>query len=313
MRKMKTIVLMLVLCLTAASLAACADSDSGQSLSESAAESTMEPTVEPAAETTAESTSESIIDSTVSEELTVGTQMQRGFVNDNVLHTEEYGDIHFSSYIPESYDGTSPYALFVTLPGWEGLYFQGVGANMVEDFGTEAVNYDDEMIVLSPQLSDWGETSAREAIALTEYFLANYRIAPEKVYLHGMSGGGETGSLVMGMRPDLYTAYLMTSSQWDGDLEVLAEARTPVYMAIGEDGSYYGSSSLKEAYERLRELYLEAGLTESQIESLVVLDVKDQEYFSEAGFSDQHAGGQAFAHDETVMGWLFGEHEIPAA
>lgn len=125
---------------------------------------------------------------------------------------------------------------------------------MVEDFGTEAVNYDDEMIVLSPQLSDWGETSAREAIVLTEYFLANYRIDPEKVYLHGMSGGGETGSLVMGMRPDLYTAYLMTSSQWDGDLEVLAEARTPVYMAIGEDDSYYGSSSLKEAYERLREL-----------------------------------------------------------
>lgn len=302
MRKMKTIVFMLVLCLTAASLEACADSDSGQSLSESAAESTMEPTVEPAAETTAESTSESIIDSTVSEELTVGTQMQRGFVNDNVLHTEEYGDIHFSSYIPESYDGTSPYALFVTLPGWEGLYFQGVGANMVEDFGTEAVNYNDEMIVLSPQLSDWGETSAREAIALTEYFLANYRIDPKKVYLHGMSGGGETGSLVMGMRPDLYTAYLMTSSQWDGDLEVLAEARTPVYMAIGEDDSYYGSSSLKEAYEILRELYLEAGLIESQIESLVVLDVKDQEYFSEAGFSDQHAGGQAFAHDETVMG-----------
>lgn len=239
--------------------------------------------------------------------------MQRGFVNDNVLHTEEYGDIHFSSYIPESYDGTSPYALFVTLPGWEGLYFQGVGANMVEDFGTEAVNYNDEMIVLSPQLSDWGETSAREAIALTEYFLANYRIDPKKVYLHGMSGGGETGSLVMGMRPDLYTAYLMTSSQWDGDLEVLAEARTPVYMAIGEDDSYYGSSSLKEAYEILRELYLEAGLIESQIESLVVLDVKDQEYFSKAGFSDQHAGGQAFAHDETVMGWLFGEHEIPAA
>ncbi len=76
--------------------------------------------------------------------------------------------------------GTSPYALFVILPGWEGLYFQGVGANMVEDFGTEAVNYDDEMIVLSPQLSDWGETSAREAIVLTEYFLANYRIDRRK-------------------------------------------------------------------------------------------------------------------------------------
>ena len=76
--------------------------------------------------------------------MTAGTQTQRGFVNDNVLHAG-MGDIHFSSYIPESYDGTRPYALFITLPGWEGLYFQGVGANMVEDFGTEAIGYVQDM------------------------------------------------------------------------------------------------------------------------------------------------------------------------
>lgn len=169
------------------------------------------------------------------------------------------------------------------------------------------------MIVLSTQLDDWGENSANMTIALTEYFLSHYNIDPEKVYLHGMSGGGETGSLVMGMRPELYTAYLMTSSQWDGDLEVLAQARTPVYMAIGEDDSYYGSSSLKEAYAELRELYLEEGLSEEEIENLIVLDLKEQEYFSEAGYSDQHAGGLAFAHDETIMGWLFGEHEEASA
>ncbi len=49
--------------------------------------------------------------------LTPGTQTQRGFINDNVLHSE-IGDVHFSSYIPESYDGSEPYALFLTLPGW---------------------------------------------------------------------------------------------------------------------------------------------------------------------------------------------------
>ena len=43
-------------------------------------------------------------------DITVGTQVQRGFLNDNILHTEEYGDIHYSSYIPESYDGSEPYA-----------------------------------------------------------------------------------------------------------------------------------------------------------------------------------------------------------
>ena len=242
-------------------------------------------------------------------DLTPGTQTQRGFVNDNVYHSPTEGDIHFSSYIPESYDGSEPYALFITLPGWEGLYFQGVGANMVEDFGTEAPKYNDKMIVLSTQLNDWGETSARQAIALTEYFLKNYNIDPSQVYLHGFSGGGETGSLVMGMRPELYAGYLMTSSQWDGDLNVLAEARTPVYMAIGEDDSYYGSGSLKRAYQTLHELYVEQGLAADKIRELLVLDVRDQAYFSAKGYRDQHGGGMAFAHEDEIMGWLFSQRK----
>ena len=239
--------------------------------------------------------------------VTPGTQTQRGFVNDNVLHAE-IGDIHFSSYIPDSYDGGTPYALFITLPGWEGLYFQGVGANMVEDFGPEAIGYVEDMIVLSPQLNDWGETSADMAIALTEYFLANYNIDPQRVYLHGMSGGGETASLVLGKRPELYTACLVTSSQWDGDLQTLAEARTPVYFAIGAQDSYYGADSFEDTYAALRTLYEAQGLSAEEIDRLVVLDVREQEFFRERGFSDQHAGGQAFAHEPSVMGWLFGEH-----
>lgn len=240
----------------------------------------------------------------VPEAITVGTQYQRGFLNDNVYHSP-LGEIHYSSYIPEDYDGREPYALFITLPGWEGLYLQGVGANMAEDFGTESIQYNDKMIVLSLQLDDWGETSARQTIALTEYFIRQYNIDPKKVYLHGMSGGGETGSRVMGMRPELYSAYLMTSSQWDGDLQVLADAGTPVYLAIGEEDSYYGSASLKETYAKLRQLYAQQGLTEAEIARRLVLDVKPQQYFTNHGFRDQHAGGQAFAHDEAVMGWLF--------
>ena len=238
-------------------------------------------------------------------DITPGTETRRGFLNDNVLHTPDQGDIHYSSYIPAGYDGSAPYALFITLPGWEGLYFQGVGANMAEDFGVEALRYNDRMIVLSPQLNDWGETSARQAIALTEYFLEHYNIDPGRVYLHGMSGGGETASLVMGMRPDLYAACLLTSTQWDGDLETLAAARTPLYLAIGDRDSYYGPASLEETYAALHDLYAGQGLTEEEIGRLLVLDVRRQTFFSSYGFSDQHAGGQAFAHDPDVMGWLF--------
>lgn len=242
-----------------------------------------------------------------------GSEIIRGFTFDNILHSDNDGDIHFGLYIPESYDGTKPYALFITLPGWEGLYFQGVGTNMVEDFGVEAIGYNAEMIVVSTQLSDWQETSAAQAIALTEYFLSHYHIDPDKVYLHGYSGGGETGSLIMGMRPELYTAFLCTSSQWDGDLSMLAAAKTPVYMATGAEDSYYGSSSFKQAYEELCGYYRDVGLSEDEINRLAVLDVREQDYFAEAGFSDQHAGGQAFAHDEGVMGWLFGEHSVKEA
>lgn len=239
--------------------------------------------------------------------LTPGTQMQRGFVNNNVLHSET-GNIHFSSYIPESYDGSTPYALFITLPGWEGLWFQGVGANMAEDFGPEAIHYNEQMIVLSPQLNDWGQTSANEAIALTEYFISHYNIDPAHVYLHGMSGGGETASLVMGTKPELFTACLVTSSRWDGDLTVLAKARTPVYLAIGAQDSYYGADSFRSAYAQLKALYEAQGLSQEEIDRLLVLDIREQDYFTRQGYRDQHAGGQAFAHDDTVMGWLFGEH-----
>jgi hypothetical protein len=109
-----------------------------------------------------------------------GTQEKDGFIVDNVLHSDTQGDIHFSSYIPESYDGSEPYALFVTLPGWEGLYFQGVGANLGESYPFEARNYNDNMIVISTQLDDWGETSANMAIELTEYFLEHYNIDRKK-------------------------------------------------------------------------------------------------------------------------------------
>lgn len=176
---------------------------------------------------------------------------------------------------------------------------------MVEDFGPEAIRYNDKMIVLSPQLDDWGQTSADQTIALTEYFLDHYNIDRSRVYLHGMSGGGETGSRVLGTKPELYAAYLLTASKWDGDLEVLAAAKVPVYLAIGEEDSYYGSEPLKSAYAQLCEIYEQQGLTQDEIDRLAVLDVRPGSYFTERGYRDQHAGGQAFAHDKEVMGWLF--------
>lgn len=240
--------------------------------------------------------------------VTVGSETYRGFVVDNVLHDQELGDIHYNLYVPDSYDGSQPYALFITLPGYGGYYFQGVGINLRQEaFGFEAQRYNDRMIIAAPQLNDWGQTSASQTIALTEHLLSQYNIDPERVYLEGYSGGGETGSLVMGQHPELYAAYLAVSTQWDGDLEVLAQAQVPVYLAVGEDDSYYGSEPLRQAYSQLCALYEQQGLSQEEIDRLVVLDVRDAAYFTERGYADQHAGGGAFAYDDSIMGWLFAQ------
>lgn len=239
--------------------------------------------------------------------VTVGTEEYRGFSVDNVLHADTLGDIHFNLYLPDSYDGSEPYAVYFTLPGYQGLYFQGVAENIkTESFGFTAQQYNEKMIIVAPQLEDWGNTSADKTIELVKYFLQSYNINSEKVYISGYSGGGETLSLVMAKRSELFAACLVCSSQWDGSFESVVNSRTPVYLVIGESDEYYGSAPFAKAYQTLHDLYLEQGLSPAEIDKLLVLDIKPADYFTAQGIANQHGGGGLFAADEGMMGWLFG-------
>ena len=241
------------------------------------------------------------------ESVTGGKSSYRGFQVDYVLHSKKNGNIHYNAYFPKSYDGKKPYALFVTLPGYQGLYFQGVAENIkTEEFGFEARKYNSKMIVLAPQLSDWGVTSAEQTIALVEYFISHYNIDASKVYIDGYSGGGETLSLVMERRPELFAACLMCSSQWDGKYTPVVKARVPVYFVVGEADEYYGSGPFREAYKTMYRLYRRQGLSKKEIGRLLVLDVKKEAYFSGQGVAYQHAGAGLFSRDKEIMGWLFG-------
>ena len=241
--------------------------------------------------------------------VTNATDTYRDFTIDNILHSDNNGDILFNLYIPKSYDGSEAYALFVTLPGYEGLYFQGVGINLHEEnFEFEAQKYDSNMIIVAPQLNGWDEESADETIALVEYLLSAYNIDKSKVYIEGYSGGGETASIAVSKRPDLFTAYLQVSSQWDGEYDSVAKAHLPVYIAIGRDDEYYGSGKSQSAYNTLYNLYKQQGLTESEIDKILVIDIKEREYFTSRNVDSEHGGGGLFAEDKDIMSWLFGKH-----
>ena len=234
---------------------------------------------------------------------------ERGFTLDNVYHAPEVGDVHFSLHLPDSY-GEGLHALYVALPGYEGLYFQGVGANLQEEFPFASQEYDDAMIVVSPQLEDWGQTSAAKTVALVRFLLQIYSVDASRVFISGYSGGGETLSLVLDEAPELFAAALHCSSQWDGGFDALTDTRTPIRFVIGEGDEYYGPESVQDAYNSIVQRYRDAGLSDAEIAGLVVLDVKDdayfEEYFSSGGQAYQHAAGAVlFAQDQEVMGWFF--------
>ena len=238
------------------------------------------------------------------------------FQMDQVFVSDSEGTIHYNLYVPESYNGTVPYALYMALPGWGGLYFQGVGSDLREPFPHVGPMYNTQMIVVSPQLNDWGVTSARQAIALTEHLMDTYSIDLSRVYISGYSGGGETLSRVMELRPDLYTAALFVSSQWDGDPATLVKAKTPIYLFTAEHDSYYGSEPVRRAYQRIHDLYVEAGLSEEKIAGLLVMDIRSdaeldalrEEHADQIGTAyamDYHGAGMLAAFDAEVMNWVF--------
>ena len=62
-----------------------------------------------------------------------------------------------------------------------------------------------------------------------------------------------------------------------------------------------------DRHQQTHELYKEQGLSESEIDKLVVLDVKDKDYFEGTPVIYQHGGGYLFCRDKEIMGWLFNQ------
>lgn len=216
------------------------------------------------------------------------------------------GDIHFSYYLPEDFDESKKYPMMVVMPGYDMMWFgeDSSGSNLNWSGFLAWTELDEDMIVVSAQLTDWREKSARQAIELTEYFLDNFSVDVNRVYAAGYSAGGETMSQAVSMRPDLYAAYLHGASQWDGTFEPIAENGVAVYIFMAENDEYYGSGKARDAYNGLHEAYLDTGLTENQIEDVLCLEIPDNEYFNSRGIYNYHGGGNLLFQDRSILNWM---------
>lgn len=231
---------------------------------------------------------------------------ETGLVAEQVLEGET-GDIHYSYFLPEGYGEEKSYPLMMTMPGYDMMWFgeDSSGANLNWRGFLCWTELPEDMIVVSAQLTDWGETSARQAVELTEYFLANFSVDESRVYAAGYSAGGETMSRAVSMRPDLYAAYLHGASQWDGQYAPVAENGVAVYIFMAEGDEYYGSPRAQEAYDGLRLAYQEAGWSEEETERVLQLQTPGPDWFAERGVTgNYHGGGNVVFEEAAVLDWI---------
>ncbi len=229
-----------------------------------------------------------------------------GIIAEQILSGND-GEIHYSYYLPVDYDKIKTYPLIMTMPGYDMMWFgeDSSGSNLEWSGFRVWTEFPEDMIVVSAQLTDWHETSARQAIELTEYFIENFSVDKSRVYAAGYSAGGETMSQAVSMRPDLYAAYLHGASQWDGEYAPVAENGVAVYIFMAENDEYYGSERARSAYDNLYAAYEVAGLNDNEINAVLQIQTPDKDWFAQRGFSGYyHAGGNILFDEDDILNWI---------
>lgn len=233
------------------------------------------------------------------------SDIESGMITEQILSGKD-GEIHYSYYLPGNYDENKDYPLMITMPGYDMMWFKEESSGNNLDWSGFRVwtKLSEDMIVVSAQLTDWHEKSARQAIELTEYFIQNFSVDKNRIYAAGYSAGGETMSQAVALRPDLYAAYLHGASQWDGAYDPIAENSVAVYIFMAENDEYYGSQKARDAYDGLRRAYETAGWSEEQIDEVLQMEIPGNEYFNSRGIYNYHGGGNILFEDETILMWI---------
>ena len=233
-------------------------------------------------------------------------QVQTGIIPEQILDGET-GEIHYNCYLPENYDESTEYPLMMVMPGYDMMWFgeESSGSNLNWRGFLCWTELPEDMIVVSAQLTDWHETSAKQAIELTEYFLDHFSVDESRVYAAGYSAGGETMSQAVSMRPDLYAAYLHGASQWDGEYTPVAENGVAVYIFMAENDEYYGSERARDAYQGLYDAYESMGWTQDEISAVLQIQTPDNEWFAERNITgNYHGGGNVVFEETSILEWI---------
>ena len=171
---------------------------------------------------------------------------QRTFTDPDTGSTLEY-----SLYIPDGYDGSAEYPLLMFIPDSTG---SGKSAKeLVEQYYGAAVWVTEEdqtkhpSFVVVPAFTetvvndDWEVSDQVEtAVRLLQELRDTYRIDADRVYTTGQSMGCMTSLYLNSKYPDLFTASMFVSGQWDISVLQPLESQKFFYITAGGDANASG-------------------------------------------------------------------------
>lgn len=167
-------------------------------------------------------------------------------------------ELEYSLYIPENYDETTEYPMIMFIPDSTGSGKSA--AELVEQYYGAAVWASDEdqekhpSFVLVPAFSetvvddDWNVSDQVEtAVKLIGSLQEEYSIDADRLYTTGQSMGCMTSLYLNSQYPDLFTASLFVSGQWDiSVLSPLTEAKFFYITAGGDEKASGGQTEVMD-------------------------------------------------------------------
>jgi predicted esterase len=174
-------------------------------------------------------------------------------------------EFEFDVYVPENYGPSSPAGLLV--------YVSPIGSGEIP--GTWKRSFDRRNLIWV-SVNRSGNTMSRErriaeAKVSVAFILQNYGIDPQRIYISGMSGGGQISSIVASLYPDLFRGgiFLCGVNPWsEGDADPWLENPPDNFDAIKENRYVFlsGTEDFKlAATARVYRIYKKAGIESSKL------------------------------------------------
>jgi len=245
-------------------------------------------------------------------------------------------------YLPENYDASKKYPLVIQMVGggtsyWEVGSENNFGVNIAGDpAATTWMDAAEDVIIVSPhtRFEVMNSTAPYDIIQTVNYFLNNYSVDENRVYLTGNSFGTIMSSRALRLAPDLFAAAVLCNGNLglgaaagpgdvkDTDPDAIKELMSEVVDQGTAIWFHHGrgdtTAKVEESivpYEAIKQAYQSKGLSEEQIGKLLKISIYEDAEFDTVGITSYHSATRYayYTYGNQITSWVLSQSKSNSA